>query len=253
VILGKTLFADSFDRTSSDDLNASTDGKSGTLGALTWEERISGSEANPDLRIINDSQLKMTNDYSYTTAYFNHNFITDDTFEVSVDVVAASSAGNVRNIGFSVGNSLADVSGWTSNTPIGVPSFPSDFFIGYDPNGTLGTDAGLHIAWWNGTSKQEAYYNTSLSGTTTMSVIFDAPDFNSGSTVNYTASFGAFSHSGTFTWSGTSENYINLFSNLSATGTLDNFEIKTVPEPSALALMGLAFISSGLLRRPRHG
>lgn len=244
-----TLFADNFNRADSTDLNASTDGKSGTLGALNWTERNNGGNATIDTNRLQLGDPSASGQFS--TAYVNHNF-TDATiatvgeFTVSVDVFQiGSSTGGTRNTGFSIGNSLTDVSTWASNSPT---SFPSDFFMGYDSTGTKEVKIRLGGA---GTYA----FNTPIdldAGGTLSARFFGFSNFNSTTTVNYEAFIngGTAVATGTFAWSGTNENYINLFSNFTSnSGRLDNFSVATIPEPSAALLGSLGLLA--LLRRRR--
>ena len=246
-----TLFEDTFDRADNTNLNAVSTGKSGTLGALDWVEVKSAGEPT-----ITSNTLRLGETTGTTTsgggggwsiAYVDHNF-TDATitsggeFTVSVDLVGSiSSGGNTRFNGFAVGHSLAEVSGWSANTPA---SFASDFFFGYDPTGT--TEVKIF------TSGSQVHQRTvDLGAGAELSVRFTLSDFNTGSTVNYEAFVnGASEDTGSFTWSGTNENYLALYSNYTAmNGKLDNFSVSTVPEPSSQVLMGLAAVVLCALRR----
>lgn len=247
-----TLFADNFNRSNNTDLNASTTGKSGSLGALDWIEKTSAAVAE-----IESNKIKLGEPAGggagWAIAYPNYNF-TDATissngqFTVSVDLGNNTSAsGSVRFLGFGVGNSLAEMTGWSSNNP--TSTFTSDFFMGYDPT-SGGTAVGTYI-FKNGTT-QDFYNSATRAIGTTLSATFTFGDFNSGSTVNYEAFIdGSSVKTGSFTWSGTNENYLFLYSNYSGgRGQLDNFEVSTVPEPASLTLIGLGGL---LITRRRRG
>lgn len=128
-IITETLFADSFDRADSDDLNASTAGKSGTLGALNWLEKSSVGGG----RILSNG-LQLGEDGAaggWALAYLEYNFtdatITDNgKFSVSIDILNSDTRGGTRYAGIAVGGSLADYSGWASNAPA---SENADFYI----------------------------------------------------------------------------------------------------------------------------
>ena len=237
-----TLFADTFDRANNANLNASSTGKSGTLGALNWVEVAStGNDDATGSSEIAGNQLKFGNvggGGGWAIAYPDHNFTdaaisTNGKFTVTTDMgYTGGSAGSTRFNGFAVGHSLAEVNGWSSNNPA---SFASDFFFGYDPTGTKEVKI-----FTNGGN--EVYQRpVDLGAGAELSVRFTLSDFNSGSTVNYEAFIGGVSeHTGSFTWSGTSENYIAVYSNYThLTATQDNFEIATIPEPTSLGLIGL--------------
>lgn len=248
-----TLFADNFDRDDSTNLNASGDGKSGTLSTSDWIEVA--SSGNPFIE--NDTlRIGETNaGAGWSIAYLNHNFTdgiitTGGEFTVSVDLSGSlGSSGSVRFLGFAVGSSFAEVSGWTSNNP--TSTFTPDFFFGYDPT-SGGTAVGAYV-YKNGTT-QDHYENVNLSGvaTDTLSVRFSGiSDFDAGSTVNYEAFInGSSIKTGSFTWSGNDENYINVYSNYTQhQGRLDNFSVTAVPEPGSLALLGLGGLMIARRRR----
>jgi hypothetical protein len=80
----------------------------------------------------------------------------------------------------------------------------------------------------------EVINNTTAGDATTLpkklKIDFTCSDFNAGSTVNYAVTFGgAAMGTGSFTWNGTNENYIGVYSNLfpasGTTGQLDDFAV----------------------------
>ena len=195
------LFADTFDRPDSPDLNASTDGKSGTLGALDYVQLGVGGGTE-----IADNQLKGGDNGAaagWALAYPDHNFVDTDIasaggFSVSIDLLNYVSAGSGRWMAIAVGQSKSEIDSWPEN----LPSPNCDLFVGY--------------RW---TQKQlEVYksggYPTPFSETDvssypvpqTMRVDYALSDFNAGSTVNYEAYLGSdVITSGSFTWTGTNE------------------------------------------------
>ena len=77
-------------------------------------------------------------------------------------------------------------------------------------------------------------------------------NFNSGTNVNYEASVNdSIVKTGVFSWSDTSQNYINLYSNYTFnTARFDNFEVSSVPEPSIYALfIGVSTLGYAFCRR----
>lgn len=245
-----TLFAETFDRADSDDLNATTIGKSGTLGALDWLENSGGSGAGAGGRTLSN-ELQLGEDGAgggWALAYVDHNFIdstitTNGNFSVTIDIVNSVTSGATRYAGIVVGGPASRYSGWTDNNPA---TQNVDFYVGYDGSGTE-----QFRVWENG----------ALASTTSLS--FDEPDtlrvdftnvtsFDSGTTINYEVfNNGSSVASGDFTWSGTNENYLGLFSNWTSGGAeLDNFSVDTIPEASSTALLGLAGLA--LLRRRRR-
>ena len=219
------LFADTFDRPDSTDLNASTNGKSGTLGALNYGEKLSGSA---DMAIA-VNMLKGGDSSggggSWAIAYISdHNFVDADIaraggFSISIDLKAYASAGSGRYMSVGVGQSLAELTGATNLHG------KADLLVGY--------------RWL--TKSLEFFTNGVRSATNNIAaypvpqvlrVEYAFTDFNAGSTVNYRAYLGTTGtnliRSGSFVWSGTDENYISLHSNLSSLNArFDNFQITT--------------------------
>ncbi|MGD7653814.1 MAG: sialate O-acetylesterase, partial [Verrucomicrobiales bacterium] len=225
-ITGPVLFADTFDRDNSTDLNASTDGKSGTLGALNY----TGRTINNVTLDINNNALRINGpagDGAYGgLVYINdHNFI-DSTIEagggfaVTVGIAAYSTAGSGRRMSIGVGQSLADLDAQSGADPA---SHAADLVVGYRAT----TDA-LEIHKNGVLDETESVSGGLPDAPTTMRIEYLLSSFDAGSPVNYAVFFDddevAFA-SGSFTWSGTDENYISLASNLSNDSRFDNLEI----------------------------
>jgi len=220
------LFADTFDRPDSTDLNASTAGKSGTLGALDY-----GINHRGCLAAIDNNMLKLRElgggGGGWIVAYLDHNFVDADVanaggFSISIDLIDYATAGSGRWKAICVGQSLAEINSLSTNWPSS-----QDLFVGY--------------RW---TQKQlEVYKNGVLASETdiptygvpqTMKIDYAFSDFNAGSTVGYDVYLGAdLITSGTFTWSGADENYISIFSNLASDlSHFDNLEISAAALPT---------------------
>lgn len=242
------LIADSFNRANSTNLNAQDTSISGSLAPLTWsaiDHKGSAEIVNNQLQL---GELSAAGGWSiaWMNQNFTHNQISSSNeFTVSVDFQNLGTLGGTRFSGFAVGNALTDLTGWSANNP---SAFTSDFFIGYDPTGT--TEIKIFL---EGT---QAYQQTiNLNSGARLSVRFHGfSNFNAGTLVNYEASIdgGTIVSTGSFEWSGTDENYINLYSNYTNhTARFDDFAVSTVPEPSTYALLlgGLA-IGIALWRRP---
>ncbi len=220
------LFADTFDRADNDDLNAVATGKSGTLGALDWLEKA----ATGGGRILSN-ELQLGEDGGgggWALAYLDHNFVDSGIlsaggFSVSVDILNDVTGGGTRYVGIAVGGSSADYSGWSNNNPADQGA---DFYVGYDGSGTE-----QFRIWTNGVLATTT--SLTFANPDTLRVDLTVTDFNAGTTVGYEVFNNSISvASGNFTWGGTDENYLGLFSNWTDSGAeLDNFEISAVLDP----------------------
>ena len=219
--LATIIFADNFDRGDSSDLNAAVAGKSGALAPLDWIEVT--NLANPEIveNAVNFGESGAGGGWS--VIYPDHNFIDPSItagsgFEVSIDLLNTASLGSTRLTGISVGHSQEEVDAWSSNDP---NEFLSDFFIGVDPTGT--NEVRIF------TNGVEAFQTpVTLGGGQALEVVFSGvTNFTAGSSVSYEAFFDGVSlTTGTFTWSGTNENYIALYSNYTANQAIvDNFVV----------------------------
>lgn len=227
------MFADNFDRPNSTDLNASNIGKSGSLGALNWVEKA-GSGGNAS---ISGNSLFATGSTSgFSMSYVDHNFINASIssgggFSISIDLEHYSTQGTVRLAGIAMGMSKAEAEAWAHNVPTSFTY--ADLFVGY-----RGNQSAIQV-FENGT---EVINNATAGDASTLpkklKIDFTCSDFTVGSTVNYKVTFGgAAMGTGSFTWSGTNENYIGIYSNLfpasGTTGQLDDFVVSAlVAEPS---------------------
>ena len=279
---GAVLFADSFDRSDTRNIDAALTGITDNTGSSLAADGVythawidpanspgpqDGNAANGGGARIHSSTLQLAVGAGTSNAFVNHNFtnaaiLSGGGFSVSFELanVAGSFAGiNIQQGGgFGLGMSAAEAAGtgdafdlatskmtgaFHDGSTIGatVPvNVASDFWIALRGNGSL---------VWGGSSGTVAGL---LAGSKfgTVTVDFTLADFNAGSTVNYEVFFNAASQgTGSFTWSGTAENYIGLDARDSAGINLDNFSVTAIPEPSAVAL-GLLGLTA-LLRRRR--
>ena len=240
------LISDTFNRTNNTNLNADGTGKSGSLAHVSWNE-IS-HQGSPEI-VSNQLQLgEFSAAGGWSIAWMNHNFTDSQIynsgeFTVTVDLINLGSTGGTRFSGFSVGNTLGDLTNWSANNP---STFTSDFFIGYDPTGT--TEIKVFLG-----GTQDFQQTINLGSEANISVRFHSfSDFNVGSNVNYEASVNdSIVKTGAFSWSNTSQNYINLYSNYTLnTARFDNFEVSSVPEPSIYALIiGVSALGYAFWRR----
>jgi hypothetical protein len=221
------LFADTFDRADSTDLNATTDGKSGALGALNYTVQTY-SDVTLD---ISGETLRINgpaSDGSYGGLVYidDHNFAdaaiaAGGGFSIRVDIAAYSTLGSGRRMAVGVGQSLAELE---TQPGVDASDHRSDLLVAYRDT----TDS-LEI-YKNGLLDSAETISGGLpNDPTTMRIEYTCTGFKAGSTVIYNVYFDddstAFT-SGTFTWSGTAENYISLASNLSNDSLFDNLEIR---------------------------
>ncbi len=169
--------------------------------------------------------LVYINDHNFTDAAIS----TGGGFSITIDLNAYSTQGTGRYLSVGVGQSLAELHAQTSSAP-------------------TGSDADLMVAYRFGTGNLEFFKNkvrdvaATTSGQpappTKMRIDYMCSDFIASSTVNYSVFFDdnvTPIATGSFTWSGTNENYISLSSNLflnETAGTrnalFDNLQIRTL-------------------------
>lgn len=248
------LFEDNFNRPNNTNLNASATGKSGSLGALDWVQ-VAGGNTGGSFR-IESNRLRGGDNAAgggFAVSYLNHNFVDSaildvGSFSVSLDLVSYATGGAVRYMGVGVGQSQAELAGWSSNNPTTSPGFPSDLFVGYRGNLNGGT-----LQVFNGATELSSHVVGALGPNgRNLRIDYELPDFNAGSQVDYRVFLdNSEITTGSFLWSGTNENYISLYSNLTSNQAFfDNFSVSTVPEPGTGLLVGLGAL--GLLLRRRR-
>ena len=173
-------------------------------------------------------------------AFANHNFINASIlakggFSVSLDVTAYSQTTSGQGGGFAIGMSQAEAAG-TADAFNGasrmtgafgpapgdpVPSqVASDFWIGIRGDNSLA---------WGSKSGTIAGVTGLTAKTGTILVNFTVTGFEANATVGYEVFLNGVSRgSGSFTWSGTNENYIGIDGRDSASVTVDNFTVSTL-------------------------
>lgn len=243
------VFADTFDRANSSSLNASTAGKSGTLGALNWNERQTVS-ADGDVLIASNRMVinSGTNTNNSNVPYVDHNFIGYTSMTISLDFIAAATAGSQRDLGFSIGNSKATLDALISSAPFGL------IRIGVDNATSVANstpETGISI---RGNGLTAVHLPRTLVSGDTISANFNFANMNAGTTINFEVFHeGVSIHTGTNTWGVTNQNYIGFYNtHRTATGDdniIDNFVVEAIPEPGAALLGGLGLLA--LLRRRR--
>lgn len=73
--------------------------------------------------------------------------------------------------------------------------------------------------------------------------------------MNYTVYYnGVAQGNGTFTWSGSNENYIGVDARDSTLVQMDNLNVGTLPEPTTVGLISMALVcAAGMRQRTRSG
>ena len=288
------IFADSFDRGNSNNIDASLSGITDNTGdslpvdsvySTPWVDPANQG-AGPDGTANNGGGQRINNNvyekYAVGTAnlFVNHNFINPDIlaaggFSVSLDVTKITQNTDAgKGAAFAIGMSLSEaqsghdgfdgttnpattVSKYTNafqdtafTTPGGIVS--GDFYLGI--RGGAGTNGTL--AWGSGSGTgtgAAAPTLASITGSTgTISAVFTFNSFNAGSTVNYNVLLNGVSKgTGTFTWSGTNENYIGIDARDGVSVLMDNFSVTTVPEPATAGLIVSLIMCAAVCRRSR--
>jgi hypothetical protein len=275
------LYSDDFNRADSRNINGSASGivnNTGTVfgagGAYTqpWldpnnKAPIHGLQdavgTNGGGSQITGNQLQLATGVGTSNAFVNHNFTNPviasaGNFTVTLDVTGYTQTDYRFGGGFAVGMSLSDAGSAADafdNAPgrmtgafndastigLAVPGVVvSDFWVALRGNSTL---------VWGGSGGVIMGATGLAAKTGTISVNFSLADFNAGSSVGYEVFYNAVSKgTGSFTWSGTNENYIGLDARDSTGTNLDNFSVSYVPEPS-VSLLAFGGLLAGLRRR----
>jgi hypothetical protein len=249
-----SLFRDEFTRGNNANLNAAATGKSGTLGALNWiEEDVAGSGF--DAEIVSNRMVMNGETASNLTTipYVDQNFIGSTgittSFTVGFDFISSVVTGSTRFLGFSIGNTVAEISARTTVAPFG------DVSISYDHTNvqaSVPNDRRIYIH--HGGTLVTSFLHT-LDANDRLSATFTFASFGSGAAISYQVYDNAtliYTSAPGATWSGTNENFISLFNTHGAAGgdtIIDNFEVSIIPEPCAALLGSLGMIA--LLRRRR--
>ena len=229
---GVLLFADTFDRVDSDNLNASGEGQSGSLVPLLYSSSVF-KEALPELSApdINSGSLRTFGTDSNvvrdgSVIYLEHNFtdaaiLDGGGFSVSVDIAEYNTIGNARQMSVGIGQSREELTGLSS---VRLRDGVADLLVAYRE-----TSSTLEIYKSGILDVEETVTSGLPDAPTTMRIDYSIDDFTAGSTVSFQVFFdsetAAFA-TGTFVWSGTNENYLGLSSNLSADSRFDNLEIR---------------------------
>lgn len=285
------LFSDTFDRANSRDIQASLTGITDNTGSGLAADTVytqawldpnnaaptygaqDGIATNGGGAQISGNRLQLAVGSGTSEASINHNFINSSIlsaggFSVSLDVTGFTQTGYQQGGAFAIGMSASEAAsvgdafnqGLSPNPPI--PSMTGAFndasTIGANIPGLVASDFWLAIRGnntlvWGGSSGVISGVTGLSAKTGTISADFFVNDFNAGSTVSYNVYLNGVSEgSGSFTWSGTDENYIGVDARDSTAVNMDNLTIATiapVPEPASAALMLVGGAALFLRRR----
>jgi PEP-CTERM motif len=274
------LFSDTFNRADSRDIQASLTGITDNTGSSLAADGVysqpwldpnnaaptygvqDGVAANGGGAQILSSQLQLAVGAGTSDAYVNHNFVnasilSADGFSISLDVGGYTQTGYQQGGAFALGMSASEAASAGDafdENPSMTGAFNDGSTIGLAPPGTVVSDFWLALrgnntlAWGSGSGTISGV--TGLSAKIgTISANFSFGDFNAGSTVNYEVFLNGVSEgTGSFTWSGTDENYIGIDARDSGGVSFDNFSVSAVPEPSTVALV-MVGAAGWLIRR----
>lgn len=275
------LFSDNFDRPDNRNLDAVLSGIVDNTGSSLVAD---GVYSQPHLDPNNESggpdssasggggaqilggELELADVQGTSNAYVNHNFtnasiITAGGFRVSIDITDFNQSQRQQGGSFAIGMSQAEAD--STGDPFGKVGPVTTGAFHSNPNGILGNPVTGNIVsdfWigirgnqslaWGGSSGNTLGVGGLGTKTGSIAVDFLVNDFNAGSTVDYRVYFDdALQGTGSFTWSGTNENYIALDARDNQGVFFDNFIVETIPEPTSVTLVGTVVMILGVMRR----
>jgi hypothetical protein len=235
----ETLFSDTYTRANNTDIDAVSDGMSGTLSPIAYVECFEGSGVATSIQIASN-QLNIAYGPGMANAYLNHNFtdaaiLTAGGFSISIDIVSiAYTTTDLANRygGFGVGMTQAEAAAAGDITDNDADSTTMrgggdnvavcDLFV------DVALDNNLRF-WSNGSLKQTINVGAAAG---TLKVDFSVPDFNAGSLVTAAIYFNkVLQASQSFQWDNTGANYIGLSGRTPDAGVfVDNLSIETLTQ-----------------------
>ncbi|MEM7315013.1 MAG: hypothetical protein AAF497_17845, partial [Planctomycetota bacterium] len=197
------VFSDSFDRTNSDDIDASTSGMSGLVAPVTYNEVGDENVGIAGLTNIGNNALSLADGPNMSVFHPDLNFVSPSTTSLSVSLDLVSNDGGAdqlgeRFVGFGFGATQAEAqaASFDHNAGAGAPAWKgnqngtttdsgfADFFVAWERTGADPDSAGQIAVWRNGT-KGTIFDNAGAFYTIgeTLSVDLSFADFNVGTTI----------------------------------------------------------------------
>jgi hypothetical protein len=270
------IYSDTFDRSNTNNIDASLSGITDNTGSSLPVDGVystpwvdpANQAGGPDGNAANGGGQRINNNayekFSPGTAnlFVNHNFINPEIltaggFSVSLDVLSTSTSNNGRGAAIAIGMSQSEAQsghdGFDGN-PAPVAKYSNAFFDGPDAPFTTGAvlsdfyfalRGNSSVAWGSGTATPTSVAVAAKTGT--LSADFTFSSFSAGATVNYTVRYnGVAQGTGTFTWSGTNENYVGIDARDGTLVRMDNFSVTTIPEPATAGLIASLIVSAAV-------
>ena len=240
----EVIFSDSFDRTGSNDIDASSAGMSGIVASeMVYAENGDAAAVNEGLTNVESNQLHLADGPNMSVFYLDYNFINSEFTEsggMRIGMTIVSDDGtftdNDRYCGFGIGNTLLEcqTSGFDFNANgfrgrIGAWDGSSDIWIGWSPNNN-----GKIQVYKNGPTTQGgenyAIEGIELTGNNRLELELFFDDFNAGSEVTaYILWDSVVIGKESFNWDNTNENYLGINCRQNNAGfTVDDLKIDAI-------------------------
>ena len=262
------LFADSFDRPDSRNIDGSLTGITNNTGTSLPADGVysqphvdpvyestgadDGDAANGGGADITSGQLRLAVGPGTSNAYVNHNFINGEIlsaggFKVSLDVTGYAGTTRQHGGGFALGMTQAeaasagDAYNYTEGLNMTGAYNPDPYGVTGQPVGPsivsdfwVGIRGNNSLAWGSRTGDVLGLPQGGLAAKTgSLSVTFAANGFNTGDNVAYEVFYNGSSQGyGVFAWSDDMANYIGLDSRDGTAVSMDNFAVETVTDAS---------------------
>ena len=256
-----TVFSDTFDRPANNDIDASTDGMSGFVAPLTYNERSDlVLTANDGITNIESNQLHLADGTNATAMNLDFNFVSPVTtsLSVSLDLISndgLASDGFQRFVGFGFGATAAEANGirFDQGSSAASPAWKghqsgtlagsgvADFFVAWERDTNAAQNNFGTISFWKNGVRALTFDNAGslYQIGSTLKVDLSFVNFNAGTTVSASVHYdGTLVGNDTFQWDNTNANYIGIAARQDLAGwTTDNFVVQAndfvIPSPPA--------------------